>query len=70
MSTTAFLSLSSARLTVRSLWRHPAFTVASVITLALGVGATTALFSVVYGVLIKPLPFPDSERLVGALCAD
>ena len=50
--------------TVRSLLRHPAFTAAAVLTLALGIGATTAIFGVVYGVLIKPLPYPDADRLV------
>jgi predicted permease len=49
---------------VRALWRRPGFTAAAVLTLALGVGATTAIFSVVYGVLLKPLPYPDADRLV------
>jgi predicted permease len=47
-----------------ALRRHPGFTAAAVITLALGIGATTAVFSVVYGVLIKPLPYPDADELV------
>ena len=45
--------------------RAPLFTLASVITLAVGIGANSAIFSVVNGVLLKPLPFRDSERLVG-----
>jgi predicted permease len=49
---------------LRSLPRRPAFTLAAVLTLALGIGATTAIFSVVYSVLIKPLPYPNSEELV------
>jgi putative ABC transport system permease protein len=49
---------------LRSLPRRPAFTLAAVLTLALGIGATTAIFSVVYSVLIKPLPYPSSEELV------
>ncbi len=44
--------------------KQPAFAAAAVLTLALGIGATTAIFSVVYGVLLKPLPFPEPERLV------
>jgi putative ABC transport system permease protein len=44
--------------------KQPAFAAAVVLTLALGIGATTAIFSVVYGVLLKPLPFHEPERLV------
>ncbi len=44
--------------------KQPAFAAAAVLTLALGIGATTAIFSVVYGVLLKPLPFDEPERLV------
>jgi putative ABC transport system permease protein len=44
--------------------KNPGFTVVAVLTLALGIGATTAIFTVAYGVLLKPLPLPDSERLV------
>jgi putative ABC transport system permease protein len=47
-----------------ALTRNPAFSVAAIGTLALGIGATTAVFSIVYGVLLRPLPFPDPERLV------
>ena len=52
------------RYALRSLPRRPAFTCAAVLTLALGIGATTAIFSVVYSVLIKPLPYPSSHELV------
>ncbi len=47
----------------RTLRRAPAFTAAAVATLALGIGATVAMFSVIDGVLLRPLPFPESERL-------
>ncbi|MGH7621338.1 MAG: ABC transporter permease, partial [Gemmatimonadaceae bacterium] len=49
---------------LRGLARRPTFTGAAVLTLALGVGATTAIFSVVYSVLIKPLPYPNADELV------
>jgi putative ABC transport system permease protein len=52
------------RYAVRQLRRTPSFTVAAVLTLALGLGVNTAVFSVVNAILFKPLPFPDPERLV------
>ncbi len=52
------------RYTVRMLRKQPGFAAAAVVTLALGIGATTAIFSVVTGVLINPLPYPDSDALV------
>src|ERR1043165_8410453 len=52
------------RHSMRGLSRRPAFPCAAVITLALGIGATTAIFSVVYSVLIKPLPYPNADELV------
>ena len=52
------------RYALRGLSRRPAFTFAAVLTLALGIGATTAIFSVVYSVLIKPLPYPNADELV------
>ncbi len=48
----------------RSLWKHPSLTVIAVSTLALGIGANTAIFSVVRGVLLKPLPFPEPDRVI------
>jgi predicted permease len=50
---------------LRRLARAPVFTVVTLITLALGVGATTAIFSVVEGVILKPLDYPHSEQLIG-----
>lgn len=52
------------RYTVRSLLRTPTFTVASLICLALGIGATTAIFSIVDAVILRPLPYRNSNRLV------
>jgi len=56
--------LGEVRLSLRQFRRHPAFTGAALLTLALGIGVTTSMFSVVDGVLLRPLPFPDADRLV------
>ena len=52
------------RFALRSLLKAPAFAAVAIATLALGIGATSTVFSVVNGVLLKPLPYPESERLV------
>ena len=55
---------SDLRLGLRLLWKDTAFTVTAALTLALCIGANTALFSVVHHVLLRPLPFPDADRIV------
>lgn len=57
--------MQQVRQVVRRLWRAPVFTLVTLITFAIGVGANIAVFSVVEGVLLKPLPYPHPESLVG-----
>ena len=56
--------VSIVQIALRRLWQAPGFTLTILLTLALGIGATTAIFSLIEGILLQPLPFHDPDRLV------
>ena len=56
--------LNDIRYAIRNLLKRPAFTIIAAVTLALGIGANSAIFSAVYSLLLKPLPFPDIDRVI------
>jgi len=55
--------VSDVRFGLRFLLKRPGFAVVAILTLALGIGATTAIFTVVHAILLSPLPFRDADRL-------
>src|SRR5580700_2964190 len=56
--------VADAKFAIRQLRRSPGFAASAIVTLAFGIGATTAIFTLVDGILLRPLPFPNRERLV------
>jgi putative ABC transport system permease protein len=56
--------ITDIRLALRTLPRMPGFSLAFILTLGLGIGANTAIFSVINGVLLRPLPYPEADRIM------
>src|SRR5437016_4915149 len=62
--------LSNVRFAIRAMLSNPATTLAAVIALALGIGSTAAIFSILNTILLRPLPYPNPDRLVIATAAN
>jgi hypothetical protein len=62
--------LQDLRFSIRQLRKSPGFALTTALTLALGIGATTAIFSLINAVLLRPLPFPDPDRLMSVVSLD
>ena len=56
--------MRDVRYAVRTLIRQPAFALAAILTLSIGIGANTAIFGLLYQIFLRPLPYPEPERLV------